>query len=198
MLCRVCYCDKYSVTSVKYNGEKRLIAYYKDHIIIRKSCYPLPFRYFSDYSLKYDTVVLMFAEVVLDKPLSGLFVFDKGVIACVAESVEEGAKSRKVYKRIGLSVGEDYKSPFTCELIRGGAQTIVCATGKALVKEDYGLMLAYKTLFPLPVLFVFSDCIYLVYKRINEQKENEIFNIDCSLSVPNLKNGRDTVVVIDR
>lgn len=102
------------------------------------------------------------------------------------------------YKRIGLSVGDDYKSPFTCEFLRGGAQTIVCTTGKPPAKEDYGLMLAYKTLFPLPVLFVFSDCIYLVNKRINEQKANEIFNIDYSLSVPNLKNGRDTVVVIDR
>ena len=197
MLYRVCYCDKFSVTSVRYNGEERLIAYYKDPIVIRKSFYPLPFRYFSDYSLNHNTVVLLFAEVVLDKALSGFFVFNKGMIACVAESIEEGAKRRKVYKKIGLCVGEDCKSPFTCELLRGEAETIVCATAKPLEKEDYGLMLAYKTLIPVPTLFVFSDCIYFINKRIIEQKENEIFKIESTLSVHNLKKGQESVVVIE-
>ncbi len=198
MLCRVCYCDKNSLTSIKYGGEECLIAYYKDEIIIRKSFYPLPFRFFADYSFRNDTVVLLFAGVVLDKTLSGFFIFDKGAIACVAESIAEGAKRRKVYKGIGLCVGEDYKSPFTCELLRGNAKMIVCAAKKRFEKEDYGLFLAYRSFFSLPVLFLFSECVYAVDKRIKELKENEIVKIDSGLSVRNLKSGQDTVVVIDR
>ena len=198
MLCRVCHCDKDTFSRVRYHGEDRLIVCYKDIIVLRKSFYPLPFRFFSEYSEKNGVVVLFSAKVVLDRCLSGIFVFEKGVIACVAESVEEGALKRKIYKEIGLCVGEDYKSPFTCELIRCKTKLILCATFEKVSKEDYGILLAYKNLFPTPVLFCFSDICLLVRKKIVEIKEDEILSTDFDLPERNKGNGRGRIVPLDR
>ncbi|MBO4538720.1 MAG: hypothetical protein J5781_00475 [Clostridia bacterium] len=134
----------------------------------------------------------------MDRTLSGVFVFEKGVIACVAESVEEGALRRKIYKEIGLCVGEDYKSPFTCELIRSRTKMILCVTSEKVTKEDYGILLAYRNLFPVPMLFCFSDVCMFVDKRIVEMDDGENFEIDSGSSSQKWNGSQNCIARLDR
>lgn len=197
MLYRFCRCGGETLSRITYGGEERLIVLYRDIIYLRKSVYPLPFRFFADYSEANGALVFLYATVVLDRTLSCVFIFKKGRLDCVVESVEEGAKRRKVYGKAGVCVGDDYKSPFAGELLLGGAEIIISMADRPVEKTDYGVFLSYKHLFGVPAIFAFCDGFFVIDKTIRCIDENKTTEIKHGVALSKLKNGYGKVLVIE-
>ncbi len=160
----------------EYRSEEWLFVYVSYVVSLKKEDFS-PFDFFEEYSRAYRVKVAVFAVISTGVPLPGIFVFENGALTCVASSVEKGAKYRRIYKEVGLCVGDDYKNPLNYAITFGKAEYVFAASEERITREGFRTLCAYRNFNAFSMIFVCKDGFFLIDDSIKSLHEGNTYEL---------------------
>lgn len=166
MVFRTCVCSFTNAFKLCYFGEEKLFVRCVDHVNLYHCDISTFMKPFFEYSQKYPVVVFVFSKVIWKEETSHILVFENGKTTCIASSIEEGANCRKIYKKTGLCVGNDFLNPLNANLFLEGAEMLAAFSDTELDREWVKRMYGYKNMYSVPVLLGCKNGFFLIDKKI--------------------------------